>query len=245
MPIIEEAVAGRPLSQGDVLKGIPLYFSARDPEGKWTPAGDPKKDLCLVLSRQCVVEHKNTLIVGHVAKHVGNIPVIQEFGEALAFLENLRDGTKSPDLFYLGLLPGLEGRHVAKLDYIATVQVPTIPDDRRAFVDTHRIARLNIDYVRALHVRVFQAFANMGFDDYRWVSDEDLGWLVALGNIEIKAIEQEQETVAAAKKMQGTALEQKELLKFQNKIKDTKARFAAYATESETRQAAAKIKPEP
>src|SRR5438270_576895 len=52
---------------------------------------------------------------------------------------------------------------------------------------TRRADSLNHEFVRDLHLRIFGAFANLGFDDHSWLPDDDLNWLVQMGESELKA----------------------------------------------------------
>lgn len=185
MPIIEPAIPERPLSQGDVLKGVAL-FTTKD---SWAEAGgEPKRTthkLCLVISRPCVVGHKPNALVAAIEKMADNVPGdVKTFADVRDFLTDLRDGSDSPDVFYLGQVPGFDGRFAARLDSLHTVQIPEEANQRN-FTDQKRIGRLNEDFVRDLHVRLFRAFGTLGFDDHRWMSTQDLGWLVARGRQEI------------------------------------------------------------
>jgi hypothetical protein len=230
MPIIEQPTRGTPLSQGDILKGVTLYFSKRSANASWEAVTGKSEELCLVLSRQCVVEHKKTLTVASVEKYPGTPPISQDFKSALLFLENLRDGNKSPDVFYLGQLPNETGRFGARLDFLTTIEIPERPADRQVFIDRHRIATLQKDYVRDLHLRVFQAFASMGYEDYQWVSDADLKWLVSTGNAEISKYEADLESSAAAREAGGNPQGGEA-----NKIADIKKKMEPYHKELQRR----------
>ena len=181
MPIIEIAHPDAPLSQGDVLSGLVLYEtdSAKD-----THAKSPAK-FCLVLSRPCVAAHKQVITVAAIAKYAPNVPKdIETFEDRLAFLTEMRDGTESPDVFYLGQIPSLEGRYCARLDQVHSIKLPPSDPDS-PFLAKHRIASLNSEFQRDLHLRVFRAFASLGFDDYKWFSDADLSLLVRFGEADL------------------------------------------------------------
>ena len=78
--------------------------------GKW----------CLVLSRPCVAAHKKYLTVAGIAKSPDTTPKdLDGFEKMLAFLTEMRDGLGSPDLFYLGQLPTLQGRYCATTGQLA------------------------------------------------------------------------------------------------------------------------------
>jgi hypothetical protein len=186
MPIIEHPQTGSPLSQGDILKDINLFLTA---DGWGEIGGQSEKSpyrLCLVLSRPCVIEHKKSVIVTAIEKLKDNPPRgADTFESVLSFLTRLRDGPESPDVFYLGQLPGMMGRFAARLDLLHTIQLPPSGSERQSFVDVRRIAVLHHDFVRDLHVRLFRAVATLGFDDHGWLSDSDLDWLVESGKADL------------------------------------------------------------
>lgn len=231
MPITESPTPGEPLTQGDILQGIRLFFSKRGAAATWECAEDSKIDLCLVLARQCVVEHKKMLIVAAVDRYPKDTPNDLDFKDVELFLEDLRAGNKSPDLFYLGQLPGMQGRFCARLDSLHTIEIPQIPAERQTFVDGNRVAKLNMDFVRDLHMRVLGAFGNMGFEDYRWLSDADLKWLVAKGQAEIVKEQEDQKTAALARKAEGKPTEVKQTNRDQNVIATLRKRLEPYAKE--------------
>jgi hypothetical protein len=121
MPIIEQPDSLYPLSQGDVLRDVRLFITKES----WTDTGGechkvPHK-LCMVVSRPCVVGHKPNALVAAVERYADRVPRdVQSFEDILAFLTDLRDGADSPDVFYLGQLPGHEGRYGARLMSIPT-----------------------------------------------------------------------------------------------------------------------------
>src|SRR5947209_7123743 len=117
MPIIEPPDPQLPLSQGDVLKGVALFITRET----WAEAGGEYKKtshrLCLVISRPCVVGHKPNAVVAAVEKMEDNVPRdVETFKDILDFLTDLRDAPDSPDVFYLGQVPGFDGRFGARLD---------------------------------------------------------------------------------------------------------------------------------
>lgn len=200
MPIIEHSKPDSPITQGDILNGITLFVTLA---GWLEEGGEPGKapsKLCLVVSRPCVAAHKARLIVAGVQKYPDPVPRdIKSFAEVLDFLTNRRDGGEAPDLFYLGQLPGQAGRFCARLDSLHTVEVPSDVVTMARFLKTRRIATLHRDFARDLHVRLFNAFANLGFDDISWPSTDDLNWLVTQGRADIAALEQAVFSFAAQK----------------------------------------------
>jgi hypothetical protein len=231
MAIIEPHSRGTPLSQGDILKGIRLFLTRKGTDAGDSTASEAKFGLCLVLSRQCVVEHKQSLIVAGVMKYSDDVSPELTFQEVIDFLETARDGVNAPDQFYLGHLPDLPGRYCARLDSLHTVELPPKPEDRQAFVDAHRIAQLNKDFVRDLHIRVHRAFANMGFEDYQWLSDVDLKLVVAKGYSEIRKVEEDQQMARLTRESSGKPTDAKQITKDQNTLDGIKKRVEPYAKE--------------
>jgi hypothetical protein len=215
MPIIEVPEPRSPLSQGDILKDLDLFLTA---DGWGEKGGRPEKSpyhLCLVLSRPCVIEHKNTVIVASVEKLKDSPPRdANNFEAVLSFLTRLRDGPESPDVFYLGQIPGMSGRFAARFDLVHTIRLPPDGPERQSFVDANRIAVLNHEFVRDLHVRLFRAVATLGFDDHRWLSDSDLEWLVDSGRADLLKAQSKTQELRAKKsslQAQGGRFEPKEL----------------------------------
>ncbi len=66
-----------------------------------------------------------------------------------------------------------------------------------------------MDFVRDLHMRVLGAFGNMGFEDYRRLSDEDLNWLVQKGKSEIVKIEEDHRIADLSREASGKPTEAK------------------------------------
>lgn len=156
--------------------------------------------LCLVVSRPCVIAHKPHITVVGVEKYPEDTPrEANTFDRVLDFMTGARDGTTSPDVFYLGQLPGTVGRHCARLDSFHAIEIPTDPIVREAFVTKKRVAALSPDFVRALHTRLFGAFASLGFDDHGWPSTEDLQWIVTQGQADIAKLDGEVKQLLAQK----------------------------------------------
>ncbi|MBN2295613.1 MAG: hypothetical protein JXM70_24495 [Pirellulales bacterium] len=185
MPIIEPPGQSQQLSQGDILSDVNLFVTKHGWESN---GGEYKKyssEFCLVLSRPCVLEHKPTVVAAKIAKFPDIVPKdANSFKKIKDLLEFMRDGGESPDIFYLGQLPGREGRFCARFDAIFTLQVPSEPDQWSQFLEK-RIGSLNSDFVRDLHIRLFTAFARLGFQDVCWLSDQDLAWLVKTAEADI------------------------------------------------------------
>lgn len=140
MPIVEPPVAGYPLSQGDILQGVKLFVT----QANGSSAAATDYALCMVISRPCVVAHKGQVVVAGVKAYTEGVPgTIDNLEKVLDFMTGVRDGVASPDLFYLGQLPGQTGRYCSRLDSIHTIEIPAKPHDRREYIDRYRIAALN------------------------------------------------------------------------------------------------------
>src|SRR5262245_34629966 len=75
------------------------------------------------------------------------------------------------------------GSFCGRLDSLHTIQVPKSGTaERQAFLASARIASLNREFTRDLHLRIFRAFASLGFDDHCWFSSGDLRALVAVAD---------------------------------------------------------------
>jgi hypothetical protein len=182
MPIIETVSPDAPLDQGDILKDVVLYAtdSGGDRHQKVQCCG------CLIISRRCCAANKSEIVVARVDTNRELRPgEVKTFDEVHDFLKSLRGGTDSPDCFYLGQIPSLApGRVYAKFDSLHTICLPQSPEKLNA-LRAKRVAKLAGDFYRDLHIRIFSAFAPLGFDDHGWLSDEDLKWLVSCGEFKL------------------------------------------------------------
>jgi len=179
MPIIESCHADNPITQGDVLQNVLLHrtlIADSDPKSVQS-----KSPLCMVISRPCGIAHKQDLLVAEIVKYNQSVPKgVETFKQALDFLRTQRDGVGSPDCFYLGEIPNHEGRFVARLDALFTLAIA----DKSKLLN-YRIAALNVDFQRDLHLRVFNAIASLGFDDVDWLPTSDLKFLRQIGDREL------------------------------------------------------------
>ena len=203
MPIIECPNENDPLSQGDILAGIHLFCSGQPEGGNGGAAIRAETKYCIVLSRRCYLEHHTSAIVASVAKYPVEPPKdAKTLDDVLLFLTGTRDGYRTPDLFYLGQLPDKTGRYCCHFDQLFTIQLPPTGEQRDVFVRQYRIGVLSNDFIRDLHVRLFRAVASLGFDDYGWLSDEDLKWVVATGQFDL---DKAQEKLSDAERVQAGA----------------------------------------
>jgi hypothetical protein len=235
MPIIETSRPGAPLSQGDILRDINLFSTGEAWGSQNGTAMKSPRGLCLILSRPCVIEHKNSVIVAGIDKLPDNTPRDADtFKRILSFLTNLRDGGSSPDVFYLGQLPGLSGRYAARFDDLHTIQVPPTGPERVTFADAKRIGVLHRDFARDLHIRLFRAVASMGFDDHGWLSDSDLRWLVDSGRgdlLEAQAAAQGLRAKRSGQEAQGARFDERELQKAEKEERDLAELLRPYEEE--------------
>ncbi len=198
MPIIEPVPEDVPLSQGDILRGLKLFSTNNSDEDGGEPALANDK-LCMCISRPCVAINKSHVTALPIEKMTGGTSEVKSLDDVRKFLKKIRDGEGAPDVFYLGEMPGYDGRFAARLDSFHDIEIPTKSVERAAFLSDRRIARLSDEFTRDLQVRIFSAFASFGFDDLRWYSDKDLGWVIDKGKAEIAAAESALHEVKAQK----------------------------------------------
>lgn len=213
MPITKPINAEEPLSQGDILKGFPLSISDAESDVTFT-----KSDISLVLSRPCVIAHKNKIILATVGVWKFEDPDdIDTFDKAKTMFEQLRDGVVKRDRFYLGKIPGCgDNRYLAHLDSLHTVSASaklegTLPEQLQRF----RVARLEPDFQRDLHRRIFESFVYLGFNDSEWYNSDDLEWITLAGKADV-AKSAANELEASRKVVSRTAAGQAETNKTKN-----------------------------
>lgn len=181
MPILELPEPDVHLSQGDLLKDLQMHISSSDGHPKLI-----KQSLGLVLSRTCVIENKKKIIVAPV--DVLQVPFSKEkdkegsrarfFEHIINTLASVRDGDGMPDRFYLGNIPRVQNRLAARLDELCTIELPI---NLNEWTSARRVARLTKEFLVALPVRLYGAFAKAGFSDYSWLPQVDLELLVHAG----------------------------------------------------------------
>lgn len=194
MPIIQLAASDSPLTQGDILQGVNLFETRLSESGGDSEAS--KAELSLVLSRPCVAAHKQSVLVAELRNQSPSLPKeVESFEDALGFFTDTRDGLDTPDRFYLGTIPAYHGRFFVMLDRIYTVTYSDIESLLK-----RRVATLNPEFARDLHLRIFRSFASLGFDDVGWFATDDLKLLIQYGQSELAAFEK---TVSDLKLKQG------------------------------------------
>lgn len=238
MSIIDPPTDSTQLLQGDILKGVALYATERSWEDGGGKPAKLNHNFCLVLSRPCVAIHKNHIIVAGIEKYQEPVPRDVTFEEAIDFLTTIRDGSSSPDCFYLGQLPVSNGRFCARLDTLFSIQVPSSESERASFLKKARVGSLNIEFARDLHLRVFRAFASLGFSDQGWLSDADLNWVVEIGKSDLLAEEakfQKEKVTKAGQLAKGEQFSHKAFNKSEQRVAKLKTELQPYVDERECR----------
>lgn len=251
MPIIELVNdPSTPLSQGDILKGVCLYSTKKS----WVNGGgDPEatnRALSLVLSRPCIAMRDDWIVVASIEQYKNKPPAqFSSYEEAIDFFTAIRDGLTTPDQFYLGQITGRDGVFCARFNSLHTIQIPKDgTPERQQFLAASRIAKLNVEFAHDLHLRLFRAFASLGFDDLRWFSTEDLRALVSVASrddAKLKAELAEHQAKLQVGLSQGSLHESakkkfdKDVLEVQTKIADLTTRITPYTAEMSRRESAA------
>jgi hypothetical protein len=196
--ILEPSRTVEKLAQGDLLFGLPLYHTTLFDED--APAASSAQ-LCIVILRPCVLEHKETILVAAVL-HSKDVSSSASFEDTRDYLVSLREGEGKTDRFYLGQLGQFIQesasyehrlcRHFAHLDSLHTLRLCKKTSDaetRKASLNKlikARVASLSRDFVRNLQTRLFGALAYEGFDDYAWYTNKDLELLISAAYREIQ-----------------------------------------------------------
>ena len=187
MPILQQVDRDEPLGQGDLLEGVILHCT--DETNK--PAKIKPTPMALVISRPCNIQNDQWISVARVVPRPVALPKdlqaecedVQQLANRLA---RVRDADGS-DSFYLGTIPGdqKQQRWFAQLNILTTIAVPL--SQRNTWILRHRVARLDADFRRDLHTRLFLSIAKQGFDDHAWFCDADLELLLKFGSAKLKS----------------------------------------------------------
>lgn len=241
MPIIEPVSDDSPLSQGDILNGIRLFSTTRPWMQDGGDAVIKNETLCLVVSRPCVSGHKDHITVLSIEPSKLTVPRdTSSFQDVLVFLEELRGGFGKPDLFYLGELPGHNGRFVARLDSFHDIEIPDDATERADFLSSRQFARLTMDFRRDLHIRILKAFADQGFDDHGWLCDDDLDWVVQAGQGSLAEAEKklhESDSEVSRLAFQGQAKKpSKESDNTKKQVEEVRRKLSGFLAEQERRR---------
>lgn len=184
----------------------------------------------MVLSRPCVTAHKPCIVLAEIHVYPTDLPKDADtFRAAAAFFTNIRDGDDAPDRFYLGSVPGYTGRFCAALDRIFTVEIKS-----PAELVSRRIAALDSEFSRDLHLRIFRSFASLGFDDVRWYSTDDLRLLLQFGESELAGlsqVEKQQELQQGKQQFRDKPFPEKGLTKASNARAQLEATLQPYREE--------------
>lgn len=241
MPIIEQVSVDEPLSQGDILRAIPLFVTEKCWEQGGGKALPTKHRYCLVISRPCALAHKEYAAIVPIEQYKGNVPGdVKTFDDLLTFLRAIRDGIASPDVFYLGEIDGEKGKFCARLDSFHTIELPEDQGVRTSFVKDSRVGRLSIDFARDLHVRLFNVFASLGFNDVEWFSDEDLNWAIEKGRIEVAEAERnsaEKKSAKSQKGFEGAQFPEAQVKAAEDRVTEIRAKLVPFEVEYQRRQA--------
>lgn len=182
MPIIQPATH-KAVRQGDILKGITLHAST----DLGVACKLPGRDYCVVVSRDCVIEHSKTVLVAAIRQFKPeDLKKVFEggFERARRVFCGIRSGDGTPDHLYVGSLPDENKRFAIALKEIFTIK------PRQDLVSS-RVACLSPEYIRHLQVRIFQSIGMQGFDDNAWWATDDLRIMVSIGKKEVVGLEAE------------------------------------------------------
>ena len=242
MPIVEECLLDTVLSQGDILKGVSLFASAYGSSGY--DASKLSPEMCLVLSRPCIAIREKYVCVATIDKYKGSLPKdVESLDDMIDFLEDVRNGTESPDVFYLGQLPGYEDsdRFCARLNLIHTIEIPVDSGNssrRQCFVNERRICRLRTAFCHDLHHRLFRSYASLGFDDHAWFPTKDLEMVIERGERELTAAtlkHQEVKTTQSRQEFNAGQFNSKDLTEAETKIGEIEKKLVPFKLELEKR----------
>lgn len=236
IPVSPEAV----LEQGDILSGIAVTWTK--PDGI-TAHVDRQVPFVLVLSRPCNACRDRFISVAPVSVYALDLTA----GPARQKPENrtldwmrrkllmVAEGGTFREEFYLGRLTAGRERYAARLNQPTTIEVPTEPEERKAFILARRVVRLSRDFVHDLHFRQFASLARLGFDDHDWFDDEDLEVMITAGRGELADLErmivdaaQAIQTIEAAAGKQVPPKQHEALDKMKAEAKDLRDRLQPY-----------------
>lgn len=249
MPIVLRPPEGDALTQGDILKGLSFAVATWDDKLQ----ADLRAKYLLVISRPCKSLRDEFVVVAPVVQSKLDLSQARQHmegkGERVTldrmrrFLAGIRDGGQYTDSFYVGDLDeGSNKRFAADLSSFSTLRVPKDGAARLAWIKEHRVWRLDLEFARDLHVRIFNSVARLGFDDYSWFATPDLEIMITEGQ---KEISQRQLALAEA---QG-AVQNKEgagdnvaaqlrahIATRQNELREAEEELAPYLAEQARRQ---------
>ena len=117
--------------------------------------------------------------------------------------------------------------------------MPTRPEERTKFIQDHRAFRLTGEFARDLHLRIFRAFASLGFDDEGWYSDEDLKWLIDEGSKEVGTLK----ASITAEKSKAEASGSTAKSSLEKQLETLEKKIAPFRAELELRDPSAYVSP--
>ncbi len=249
MPIVLRPPEGDALTQGDILKGLSFAVATSDDKLQ----ADSRAIYLLVISRPCKALRDDLVVVAPVVQSKLDLsqarPQMEGKGEKVTldrmrrFLAGIRDGGQHADSFYLGDLDaGSSKRFAADLSSFSTLRVPKDEPARAAWIKEHRVWRLDLEFARDLHVRIFNSVARLGFDDYAWFATPDLEIMITEGQ---KEISQRQlllaEAQSAVQNKEGAgdnvaAQQRAQIVTRQNELREAEEQLAPYLAERARRQ---------
>lgn len=249
MPCLVPAIAGSDLTQGDILKDVPFLLVSK---AEGAPAFvDKAIKHVLVVTRACQALRSKTVVVAPIKEFGFNIRDALKGDEpgrlekARKILGSFRDGISGlafSDSLYLGELPGQTARMAANLASLTTVEVPTVVEERNAWIASKRIATLDTGLARDLHTRLVLTYTRLGFDDYGWYSDADLELMITIGTSEAAQIQasvlalEEAQTIATASAKALSAEEKKRLERLREDHSKALERLRPYEDEATRRK---------
>lgn len=252
MPIVVPAEPGSHLSQGDILRDVPIAVA--NLEGG--TSANARVPFVLVVSRPCKALRDTTIVIAPVNVFKVDLAVLDKkpqgaLDRTRRLLSGFRDGvTITPEFsddFYLGTIEPTSGvRYAAKLTLLASAMVPEAAAERAQWVRARRVGRLEPDFRRDLHLRLSLTFARLGHDDFRWYSDADLELVINAGQTELQQLELELtsakravlEREAAAQDVPGAM--RTDIAKREGGVQQARDRLAPYLAERDVRRGGAR-----
>ena len=248
MPIVVRPAEGDSLTQGDILRGLSFATATADDKLQ----ADARARYLLIVSRPCKSLRDPFVIVAPVIESKLDLAQLRQQlegkGEKVTldrmrrFLAGIRDGVQHPDSFYLGdLEEGTGKRFAADLSAFSTLQVPSDSTLRTTWINQHRIWRLDIEFARDLHLRVFNGVARLGFDDHAWFADPDLEIMITEGRKEVSVLQiavADAERAVQTKEANNDTVSKKMLEEVESRRRDLKEaedQLAPYLAERERR----------
>ncbi|MCL2824846.1 MAG: hypothetical protein FWD57_12735 [Polyangiaceae bacterium] len=234
------------LRQGDLL--VQAITPSINEDGRYAC----NTGIVLVVSRNCNAFRKPYITVASVeTRPITGVQHAKTIGALVEYFKQLRDGESMLDTFYLGTINAdTQNRYVAKLDQLHTISIPKHLDARQEYLRAHRTHHLSQDYVRELQLRLFRAFASMGFDDYEWWDDGDLDFVKRVGlaqlsvaKAELSRLEAERDGKVLACGQQHARGYDSDIAKLKNRLANIESEISPVLRAQEKRQHPANTRP--